>query len=131
MVGALAAGAFVKFGKLKMIVVMNCIFVASVCSCMVENIYVIAVGRFFWGVCAGAFTVFSPKYLNEFVPLEYRGMFGGIANLMLTIGLAIPAVLSINLEVDPVAALKKNPNDFFVTQYWRIIWLVPAVLATI
>ena len=82
---------------------------------MVENIYVIAVGRFFWGMCAGSLTVFSPKYQSEFVPIELSAPFGGIPALGLTIGLAIPSILSIGLAVDPVEAYKENPNDFFVT----------------
>ena len=64
----------------------------------------IAVGRFFFGFCAGSHTVFSPKYLNEFVPIEYKGMFGGISNLMLATGVAIPGLFSLMLEVDPAAS---------------------------
>lgn len=131
MVGALCAGSFVKYGKLKMILVLNGILLVSIGVCMVENIYVIAVARFFWGLCAGSYSVFCPKYLSEFVPIELRGTFGGIPQFMVCLGIAIPACLSLALAVDPSEAHKKNPNDFFVNQYWRVIWAVPALIAAV
>ena len=131
MIGALVSGQFVRYGKLRMLLILNGILLTSIAACMIENIYVIATARFFWGIVAGSVTVFVPKYLNEFVPLELRGAFGGIPALGITTGIAIPAVLSIALPVDPVAAYKENPNNFFVTEYWRVIWLVPAFLALV
>ena len=35
MVGALSAGAFVQYGKLKMIIALNLVLVASICVCMI------------------------------------------------------------------------------------------------
>ena len=114
MIGALFSAPFVKFGKLNMIVVLNVILMASVASAMIENIYVIATARFFWGMCAGSYTFFAPRYLSEFVPLEVRGALGGMPALLLTTGIAVPAILSLALPLDPSAAYDENPNDFYV-----------------
>ena len=113
--GALCTSSFIKYGKLKMILILNGVLVAAIGVCMIENIFVIAFGRFVWGICAGSYSVFVPNYLNEFVPKELAGSFGGISALGLTFGIAVPTILSIALEVDPISAYEKDPNNFFVT----------------
>jgi len=98
---------------------------------MVNNIYVIAFGRFFWGICAGSYTVFCPKFLNEYLPLEIKGSFGAINQLMLTVGIMLPSLMSLAIPGDPVADLLVNPDNFYVTGYWRVIWLVGAFLVLV
>ena len=45
MMGALFSGKFTKYGKKRMIQVLNVILLCSVGVCMVNSIYVIAAGR--------------------------------------------------------------------------------------
>ena len=131
MCGALGSGSFAKYGKLRMIIVLNAVLLISVGACMVENIYMIAVARFFWGLTAGSYSVFCPKYLSEFIPIEFRGTFGGIPQFMVCLGISIPACMSIALEENPKEAYALNPDDFFINEYWRVIWAVPAVIAVL
>ena len=128
MLGSLLSGKFTKYGKKRMIQVLNVLLLCSVAVCMVNNIYVIAAGRFFWGICAGSYTVMCPKYLNEYLPMELKGPFGGINQLMCTVGIMLPSLLSLAIPADPVLALAENPDDWLVTGYWRIIWLAGASL---
>ena len=95
---------------------------------MINNIYVIAAGRFFWGICAGSFTVMCPKFLNEYLPIELKGSFGAINQLMCTTGIMLPSVMSLAIPADPVKDLKTHPDNFMVTGYWRVIWLAGASL---
>ena len=95
---------------------------------MINNIYVIAVGRFFWGICAGSFTVMCPKFLNEYLPIELKGSFGAINQLMCTTGIMLPSVMSLAIPANPVTDLKEHPDNFMVTGYWRVIWLAGASL---
>lgn len=44
--------------------------------CLVENIWVILIGRLIWGIGAGTFVVFVPKFINETAPNEYKGSYG-------------------------------------------------------
>ena len=76
--GALFAANFVKYGKKRMIQVLNIMLLCSIGVCMINSIYVIAFGRFFWGICGGSYTVFCPKFLNEYLPIELKGSFGAI-----------------------------------------------------
>ena len=128
MIGALFSGSFTKYGKKRMIQVLNIILLCAVAVCMVNNIYVIAVGRFFWGICAGSYTVMCPKFLNEFLPLEVKGSFGAVNQLMCTVGIMLPSLMSLAIPADPVADHKINPDNFMVNGYWRIIWLAGAAL---
>merc|ERR1719464_1479562 len=111
-----------------MIQVLNVILLCSIGICMVNNIYVISFGRFFWGICAGSFTVMCPKFLNEYLPLELKGSFDAVNQLMCTVGIMIPSLMSLAIPANPVKALAENPDDFLITGYWRVIWLTGALL---
>lgn len=131
MIGALFSGNFTKYGKKRMIQILNVILLCTVGVCMINNIYVIAVGRVFWGLCAGSYTVMCPKFLNEYLPIELKGSFGAINQLLCTGGIMLPSVMSLAIPADPVAALLLNPDDFLVTGYWRVIWLAGASLIVV
>ena len=111
--------------------ILNAILLVSIGLCEIGNIYLIAFGRFFWGLAAGSFSVYCPKFLSEYVPIELRGTFGGINQLAVCIGIATPALMSIALREDPKKSLKLDPNDWYVTSYWHYIWLFPAIISLI
>ena len=131
MLGALFSGAFTKYGKKKMIIILDLILLASIGTCMVNNIWVISFGRLWWGVCAGSMSVMCPKYLNEFLPIEKKGTYGALNQFMCTVGIMFPSCFSLAIPADPVEALKNNPNDFLVTGYWRVIWGVAGGFAAL
>jgi MFS family permease len=74
--GAISAGPFVKYGKKKCIHLTNILLTMGCILCLVKNIYVVSVGRFLFGLSAGAFSVFVPSYINELTPTELKGPFG-------------------------------------------------------
>ena len=78
-IGAISSGSLMKFGKLRVILTMNLILIASIMVCMLNNMLLICFGRFFWGFVFGAFTVICGKYTFETCPMEYFGPFGGIS----------------------------------------------------
>ena len=82
LVGALSAGTgkLNKFGKLRMIISMNIFLMISIASCLIsaKMIWLIAIGRFFWGICVGVFSALCPKFISELCPDELKNDFGGI-----------------------------------------------------
>ena len=78
-IGAYLSGSFMKFGKLRLILVMNLVLIASIFVCMMNNILLICFGRFFWGSAFGIFAVVCGKYTFETCPMEYFGPMGGIS----------------------------------------------------
>jgi MFS family permease len=59
-IGAIFSGKFAKYGKLKCILLNNIIVSLGAGITLVPNDYVIAVGRFIYGISTGAFSVFVP-----------------------------------------------------------------------
>ena len=131
MLGALFSGAFTKYGKRKVIVILDLVLLASIGVCMVNRMVTICIGRFFWGVCAGSMSVMCPKYLNEFLPIEKKGTYGALNQFMCTVGIMFPSCFSLAIPANPVTALEINPNDFLVTGYWRVIWGVAGCFAAL
>lgn len=128
MAGAQGCEPFIKrLGKLRLMHVMNLLMLISIGVCMIDVIAVICIGRFFWGITFGCFSVICAKYNNEICPVEYKGPFGAISQLMLTFGVCIPSTMALAIPVCSV----DNRDDFMNTQFWRIIWLVPAAVAVI
>lgn len=84
-----------------MILSTNVLVVVSVMVCMVDDIVVIAFGRFLSGIAAGAFTVVVPKFINELSPPEYKGPFGAISQFMLTLAIFLAALMCTAIPSNP------------------------------
>jgi MFS family permease len=67
-----------KFGKRKMFLVMNLFVVLGSALSLIDNMTVICVGKFLYGIAAGGMTVYSPNYINEIAPTELKGPLGAI-----------------------------------------------------
>ncbi len=52
-------------------------------------------GRFFYGLSAGFFSVFCPKYINEVAPTDIKGAAGSLSEIFVTIGILLPAFISL------------------------------------
>lgn len=126
MIGALACEPFIKYGKLRLMLAMNALMVAAILICMVNEIWVICVGRFIWGIVFGCFSVVCAKYNNEICPIEYKGPFGALTQIFLTFGITIPAFMALAIPAPP-----EDPDDWWINFYWRIIWLVPIGIAVV
>ena len=101
-IGSIFSASFMKFGKLRMILVLNMILILSLLVCMMNNILLICVGRFFWGVAIGSFSVVCGKYTFEFCPMEYLGPFGGLSQLGISFGICIMAVMALGIPQPPL-----------------------------
>lgn len=118
-----------------MIIATNGAVLLAVGLCMINQPYVILVGRFFYGMASGAFSVFCPKYVAEMTPIEYRGPFGTLNQLMCTIGIVVIACMGIPIPDDPYGNNPGNsPYDkdsFMIQNYWRVCWGLPIVFSLI
>lgn len=95
---------------------------------MIKNIYVVTVGRFIFGLSAGAFSVFVPSYINEVTPTELKGPFGSATQLFITLGIFISNILGIPLPLND----KEFEDDNFVNRsYWRLLFALPIAFAAI
>lgn len=130
MIACLGAGPLMKYGKWNMIVATNAFVIAASAICMVDNPSVILFGRFLYGIASGAFSVFCPKYVAEITPIEYRGPFGSLNQLMCTIGIFIIACMGIPIPNSPNEL--DNPKDsFMIANYWRVLWGLPIIFSVL
>jgi len=127
MIAALFGSLFVKYGKFNMILVSNAITLLGSAMRLIDNMYVISAGTFLIGLGSGAFTIYCPKYLQECCPQELAGPLGTMNQFMVCLGIAVPAWMTIPVPVDP----KLHPDEFLVTQYWRIVWAWPFIFSAI
>ena len=68
-----------KFGKRNGLIAINMNMLLAIGICLAStNIIVISIARLLWGISAGAFSVYCPKFLAEYIPVELRSSLGGI-----------------------------------------------------
>ena len=101
-------------GKLKLLYILNLILLIGVgISLIGQEFWIICIGRFFWGVAFGSFSVVSAKFVNEISPIEYSGTFGATNQMSLCFGAALPGTLSLAYPVgDAFDSLPKD--DFYI-----------------
>lgn len=78
-VGALFSGPALGLGRWNCIVITN-LFVVIGCSLtLVDNLHSLYIGRFLYGIAAGCFSVFCPKFISETAPTEVKGPAGALS----------------------------------------------------
>jgi len=89
MIGAIAGGSFVKYGKWNMIMISNISALIGYGFCVYAQIWAVFAGRFFLGLAIGGYCVFCPKFVNEITPVEYRGPVGAMSQVSVAVGILI------------------------------------------
>jgi MFS family permease len=79
-----------------MIKLANLVMMIGIVMCLFPfNDYYFAFGRFVWGLGAGSFTVFVPKFISELSPFEMSGFFGGASQTACCLGILVPSLLAL------------------------------------
>jgi len=76
--GALFSGPVASIGRWKCLLFTNFFVIVGAGLCCIQNWECLIVGRFVYGLAAGSFSVFCPKYISETAPVEVRGPAGGM-----------------------------------------------------
>ncbi|TNV79404.1 hypothetical protein FGO68_gene14650 [Halteria grandinella] len=125
-VGSLFAGAPADmYGKKSCIHATNVLLVIGCSLTLVQNEYWILGGRFLFGLCAGAFSVFVPSFINELAPNELKGSLGSLTQILITLGIFIANAFGLPL---PEVA-QGLPPTFINDQYWRVVFGMPIAFA--
>ena len=99
--GALSCSKLLFMSRLKVIMILNAVLCIGVgISLIGQEIWIMAIGRFLWGIGYGAFSVLSAKFINEITPIELIGPFGAMNQLSLTFGAALPCTLALAYPTD-------------------------------
>jgi MFS family permease len=94
-----------RFGKWNMILTMNVLLIIGSIITLQENMWVTMAGKFVVGFAIGGIVVYTPAYIYDFVPDELKSQVGAVSNLVITIGIFIPALFGLGIpdpqDVDP------------------------------
>lgn len=78
-IGVFSTSAIIDGGRKRAVYVMNIIGVIGSALTLIENLYLIAIGRFILGFgFLGMSIVLSPKYIDECCPQAYKGSLGAL-----------------------------------------------------
>ena len=123
-VGALGAGVFVKFGRLKCLIVSNLVCILG-CALQIfyKNYTVFNIGRLFYGFAVGGFSVFSNQYVSEIAPKEISGPAGSLMQVSVVVGGLIPTSFGL-INID------ENDTDL-QKQILTIMILIPAAVSVL
>ncbi|CAK7274127.1 Bifunctional purine biosynthesis protein PurH [Sporothrix epigloea] len=95
LIGALVAGPYCsRYGRLLAMQMTALLFVAgSIAETFAMSITILAIGRVFNGLGAGAATVIVPLYISEVAPAQSRGFFGAFTQITVNIGILFTQTL--------------------------------------
>ena len=68
--GALAGGKIIIIGRRKTIIIMNMIGIFGVAMTMVQELWMLLLGRIIYGLAIGICAVGLPRYVEEYIPLN-------------------------------------------------------------
>ena len=93
--GALASGPLAtKYGRLPTMRFTTLFFMLGpLFESLAPNIPVMSLGRFLSGIGAGAAIVVVPMYISEISPLNGKGLFGALTQVMINLGILIAQLL--------------------------------------
>jgi MFS family permease len=113
MISALSASFFMsKFGKWSLLVSMNCLVIVGSLLTLIDDMYVIFIGKVLFGLAMGGYTVYVPNFMNETVPTETKGPLMAFLNSMVAVGILLPALLGLAIPDEPET--DENINSFYV-----------------
>ena len=127
--GALGSAPFTKFGKKTCIHFTNLLVIIACGLCLIKKYEAVLAGRFLYGMCGGAFSVFVPSYINEVTPTELKGPFGSSTQILITLGIMISNLLGIPLPSG--STIDPSDTSFIQTGYWRVFFALPIAFSIV
>ena len=77
---------------------------------------------------AGTFTVFVPKFVNETAPVEMKGVFGAMINIMAGGGIFFNSIIGLAINTNKNTY---SEGTFIVDDYWRVVLGMPIFFSVI
>lgn len=104
-VGALFSGPLLSMGRWNCIMIANFVTLVAGGLTLIPGLTTLCIGRFLYGVAAGGYSVFCPKYISEIAPTAIKGPAGCLTQICVTLGILIANALGlIGFEDDGAAS---------------------------
>lgn len=89
------SGLIMGLGRWKCIMLMNLIVIVGGLLTLVDNMTIFIIGRALYGIAAGGYSVFCPKFISEVTPSELKGPLGCLSQLGVCFGILVPNLLGV------------------------------------
>lgn len=100
-IGALFSGTLSYLGKWNCIMIANGLLVFGVSLTLINEFWVLCVGRVFYGISVGGFSVYCPKFISEITPTEIKGPAGALTQITITFGILVAFTIGLGIgDVD-------------------------------
>ena len=99
--GAVFAGNIMKMGRRKTLLLCCLVGSVGVCVALVQNFWFIVVGRLIQGIASGFQSVATPRYIEEYIPLQMYGTVMGAFVCFINVG-SLVALTSGAILPDPL-----------------------------
>ena len=78
LIGALCGGPVLAFGRWNSLIIANICIIIGSCLSFIPLFPFLLIGKFIYGLGAGAFNVFAPKMISEMAPNEISAPAGSV-----------------------------------------------------
>ena len=121
--GAMFGGKIILIGRRKTMILMNLIGMVGVSMTLIENLWMLLIGRVIYGLAVGVESVCMPRYVEEYLPLHKYSLCIGIYAFSINIGslFALTDAIILPKDTDTQALLDDEV-------LWRLIFGLPLVL---
>jgi MFS family permease len=92
---------------------------------LVDNLYIISLGRLLYGVAIGIFSVCCPAFMNDLAPTELKGPLASITNIQMGLGMLAPFLFGLAIPEQKIL----DEDSLYVQEYWRVVWAFPMFMA--
>jgi len=121
--GALFGGPCLKIGRWRCVLLTNIFAIIGAACTLYPNFTVFVIGRTLYGLAAGFYSLFCPKYLAEIAPIEIKGPIGSLAQVTCCLGILTP--FTIGMFYPKLEDYSASEIDFFL----NLVFGLPIVLA--
>ena len=100
MISAALSGSLVKYGRRKALLISALIGIIGTAITIVENFWAIIFGRLLYGFSVGIIAIAMPRLMEETVPLNLTGAYGGLYCLSFAFATLLAYALAVFLPPD-------------------------------
>ena len=115
------SGKVITKGRRRAIFIFESLAIVGSLICQFLTVPTLCVGRFALGLASGVLTVCFSKSIYETVPENVSGLFVGMTNFYITLGVMLATLAGV--------ALPTNKDDFKDDEMWRLVYACPIIIA--
>ena len=100
MISAALSGSLIKYGRRRALIMSACIGIVGTAITIYENFWAIIVGRLIYGFSVGIIAIAMPRLMEETVPSNLTGFYGGLYCLSFAFATLIAYMFAVFLPKD-------------------------------